>query len=92
MGSRQLSKHGAIVTRLAAIEEMAGALQGLGRGALLCSSGGRRSLLVRATSAFCLNLISCADAVWPLPSGLPTGMNLLCSDKTGTLTLNKVTS
>jgi P-type E1-E2 ATPase len=41
MGSRSLSKHGAIVTRLAAIEEMA-------------------------------------------------GMDMLCSDKTGTLTLNKM--
>jgi hypothetical protein len=41
MGSRQLSEHGAIVTRLTAIEEMA-------------------------------------------------GMNMLCSDKTGTLTLNKM--
>ena len=41
LGSRQLSKHGAIVTRLASIEEMA-------------------------------------------------GMNMLCSDKTGTLTLNKM--
>ncbi|KAG2499212.1 hypothetical protein HYH03_002792 [Edaphochlamys debaryana] len=41
LGSRQLSKHGAIVTRLAAIEDMA-------------------------------------------------GMNMLCSDKTGTLTLNKM--
>jgi P-type E1-E2 ATPase len=41
LGSRQLSAHGAIVTRLAAIEELA-------------------------------------------------GMNMLCSDKTGTLTLNKM--
>lgn len=41
LGSRQLSQHGAIVTRLAAIEDMA-------------------------------------------------GMNMLCSDKTGTLTLNKM--
>ncbi|KAG2499210.1 hypothetical protein HYH03_002791 [Edaphochlamys debaryana] len=41
LGSRELSKHGAIVTRLAAIEDMA-------------------------------------------------GMNMLCSDKTGTLTLNKM--
>lgn len=41
LGSRQLSSHGAIVTRLAAIEDMA-------------------------------------------------GMNMLCSDKTGTLTLNKM--
>jgi H+-transporting ATPase len=41
LGSRQLSEHGAIVTRLTAIEEMA-------------------------------------------------GMNMLCSDKTGTLTLNKM--
>ncbi len=41
LGSRQLSAHGAIVTRLTAIEEMA-------------------------------------------------GMNMLCSDKTGTLTLNKM--
>eukprot|EP00201_Polytomella_parva_P007728 CAMPEP_0175064506 /NCGR_PEP_ID=MMETSP0052_2-20121109/15374_1 /TAXON_ID=51329 ORGANISM="Polytomella parva, Strain SAG 63-3" /NCGR_SAMPLE_ID=MMETSP0052_2 /ASSEMBLY_ACC=CAM_ASM_000194 /LENGTH=1224 /DNA_ID=CAMNT_0016330871 /DNA_START=383 /DNA_END=4057 /DNA_ORIENTATION=+ len=41
LGSRQLSKHGAIVTRLAAIEDMA-------------------------------------------------GLNMLCSDKTGTLTLNKM--
>jgi magnesium-transporting ATPase (P-type) len=41
LGSRQLSAHGAIVTRLIAIEEMA-------------------------------------------------GMNMLCSDKTGTLTLNKM--
>lgn len=41
LGSRQLSEHGAIVTRLTSIEEMA-------------------------------------------------GMNMLCSDKTGTLTLNKM--
>jgi H+-transporting ATPase len=41
LGSRQLSEHGAIVTRLIAIEEMA-------------------------------------------------GMNMLCSDKTGTLTLNQM--
>ena len=93
MGAKQLSHHGAIVTRLSAIEEAAGMVSF----GCVCGWQNVVALIVGVQRAAAdVQLMEGGAVVGNVrshtlpPTPHPPLQNILCSDKTGTLTLNKM--